>query len=162
MENTHIEVCNHLGINKNSQLAKSNYMTQAVSGHTQQLAGMQGGTLGSHSLKVSRGNGISSEQKEILGIINQKSAYGNSKIEILDNKQQADKLRSDFNDSKQKYDLGLDKERKEQKVQKVAKEINKTLEKFKEKAIISPKQQTVTTGMNPKAFEKNKSTQRSV
>jgi hypothetical protein len=155
MENSQIAINNYLCLDRKSDLAKSNYKQLAVSGHTQQLAGMQGGTIGCHSLKVFRGNCISSEQASILGIINQKSAYGNSAIKTLNNTKKVQSFRKEFQTSLEKHELGLDKEREVRKIQKVTKGHNKTLEKFKKHAVENSGKKQAPVALNKETFKEN-------
>lgn len=54
----------------------------AAAGHTQEMAGIQGGTVGNHSIKMNPEFGLNKKDKIIDGVINQKSAGYNSEIKL--------------------------------------------------------------------------------
>jgi hypothetical protein len=68
--------------------------TLAAGGHTQEMAGIQGGTIGNHSIKMPKKAGLYAEFSlpmkywSIDGIINQKSAGYNSKIKQAKDKEE--------------------------------------------------------------------------
>lgn len=83
MENTHEAVSAHLGVDPSSELGKKNKISQVKGGHTQEMAGVQGGTVGCHSVKTNLEFGLNKSDKGINGIINQKSSKFNSSIKVV-------------------------------------------------------------------------------
>ncbi|MFK7973712.1 MAG: hypothetical protein AB8B66_02460 [Rickettsiaceae bacterium] len=81
-KNTHEAVSSYLGIRADSNLGQRNMLHQVAGGHTQEIAGVQGGSIGCHSVKTNPEIGISSDpqDKKIKKIINQKSSHFNSKV----------------------------------------------------------------------------------
>ena len=80
MKNTQTVVASHLGIDPQSERGQKNFIRQVAGGHTQEMAGVQGGTIGCHSIKTNPEFGLNSEDRAIDGIVNQKSSHFNSKI----------------------------------------------------------------------------------
>jgi len=82
-KNTQMAVATHLGIDPQSEPGQRNLVSQVAGSHTQEMAGIQGGTIGCHSIKTNPEFGLSSEDKKAMdGVINQKSSHFNSKIKI--------------------------------------------------------------------------------
>jgi hypothetical protein len=83
-KNTHEAVSNYLGVNPRSELGKKNMLSQVSAGHTQEMAGIQGGSVGCHSVKTNPEFGLSSDPQDqvISGVINQKSSHFNSKVKV--------------------------------------------------------------------------------
>jgi len=83
-KNTHEAVSNYLGVNPRSELGQQNMISQVSGGHTQEMAGIQGGSVGCHSVKTNPEFGLSSDpqDKVIRGVINQKSSHFNSKVKV--------------------------------------------------------------------------------
>lgn len=86
MKNTQLAVANHLGVDPDSPLGKGNMTRQVAGGHTQEMAGVQGGTIGCHSIKTNPEFGLNKSDKVINGVINQKSSSFNSKIKVVEEK----------------------------------------------------------------------------
>ena len=60
-------------------------MSQVAGGHTQEMAGIQGGTIGCHSIKTNPEFVLDRADKKVInGIINQKSSHFNSKIKTVE------------------------------------------------------------------------------
>ena len=56
------------------------------------MAGIQGGTIGCHSIKTNPEFGLSSEDRKAMsGVINQKSSHFNSKIKTVENPEEVKK-----------------------------------------------------------------------
>lgn len=87
LEKTHRLVSNHLGIDPESKTARGNKLNQAAGGHTQEMAGVQGGTTGCHSIKTNPEFSLNKSDRQLEGIVNQKSSSFNSKIKIVEEKQ---------------------------------------------------------------------------
>lgn len=84
-KNTQMAVATHLGIDPQSELGQRNLVSQVAGGHTQEMAGIQGGTIGCHSIKTNPEFGLSSEDRKAMnGVINQKSSHFNSKIKTVE------------------------------------------------------------------------------
>ena len=84
-KNTQMAVATHLGIDPKSSLGQRNLVSQVAGSHTQEMAGIQGGTIGCHSIKTNPEFGLSSEDKKAMdGVINQKSSHFNSKIKTVE------------------------------------------------------------------------------
>lgn len=88
-KNTQFAVAHHLGVDPNSELGRRNMFSQVAGGHTQEMAGVQGGTIGCHSIKTNPEFSLPDSDKSIDGIINQNSSRFNSKIKVATDKQQA-------------------------------------------------------------------------
>lgn len=87
IKNTHAAVCHYLCIKSDSELGQDILRNLAAGGHTQEMAGIQGGTIGCHSIKTSlAGTSISKQDRVIEGIINQQSSQFNSGIKTVKNK----------------------------------------------------------------------------
>lgn len=82
-KNTQRAVANHLGIDPQSELGQKNFLNQVAGGHTQEMAGIQGGTTGCHSIKTNPEFALNSEDKIANKIVNQKSSHYNSKIKTV-------------------------------------------------------------------------------
>lgn len=83
-KNTHEAVSNYLGVNPSSKMGQQNMLSQVSGGHTQEMAGIQGGSVGCHSVKTNPEFGLSSDPQDqvIRGVINQKSSHFNSKVKV--------------------------------------------------------------------------------
>jgi hypothetical protein len=83
-KNTHEAVSNYLGVNPSSKMRQQNMLSQVSGGHTQEMAGIQGGSVGCHSVKTNPEFGLSSDPQDqvIRGVINQKSSHFNSKVKV--------------------------------------------------------------------------------
>ena len=83
-KNTHEAVSNYLGVDPRSELGQQNMLSQVSGGHTQEMAGIQGGSVGCHSVKTNPEFGLSSDPQDqvISGVINQKSSHFNSKVKV--------------------------------------------------------------------------------
>lgn len=78
----------YLDIDPKSDVAKENLLAQVAGGHTQEMAGVQGGTVGCHAIKLSAATTLTKEDEPIIGgIINQASAGFNSKIKVKKGKE---------------------------------------------------------------------------
>lgn len=89
MKNSQRSVANHLGIDPQSKLGQRNFSNQVAGGHTQEMAGIQGGTTGCHSIKTNPEFGLNKEDKIANKIVNQKSSHFNSKIKGVKKKEKA-------------------------------------------------------------------------
>lgn len=92
MENTHEVVSNHLGVDPSSEQGKRNKLSQVKGGHTQEMAGVQGGSIGCHSVKTNPEFALNKSDKAINGIINQKSSKFNSSVKVVKEKKKAKTL----------------------------------------------------------------------
>ena len=83
-KNTHEAVSNYLGVDPSSKMGQENMLSQVSGGHTQEMAGIQGGSVGCHSVKTNPEFGLSSDPQDqaISGVINQKSSHFNSKVKV--------------------------------------------------------------------------------
>jgi len=70
----------YLDVDPKSQLGKKNFLAQLAGGHTQEMAGVQGGTIGCHSIKTNPEFGLNKSDKFASGIIDQQSSHFNSSI----------------------------------------------------------------------------------
>lgn len=86
METSHQAVSQELGIDPNSEQGKANKLKMVAGGHTQEMAGIQGGTVGCHSIKTNPEFVLNDSSMGVDGIINQKSAKFNSSIKTVENK----------------------------------------------------------------------------
>ncbi|MEM6338778.1 MAG: hypothetical protein AAF673_02490, partial [Pseudomonadota bacterium] len=82
-KDTQRAVANHLGIDPKSKLGQKNFLNQVAGGHTQEMAGIQGGTTGCHSIKTNPEFALNPEDKMANKIVNQKSSHFNSKIKTV-------------------------------------------------------------------------------
>ncbi len=101
-KNTQMAVATHLGIDPQSELGQKNLVSQVAGNHTQEMAGIQGGTIGCHSIKTNPEFGLSSEDKKAMnGVINQKSSHFNSKIKTVEKPETViDAFKESFDDAK--------------------------------------------------------------
>ena len=99
MKNTQRTVASHLGIDPQSELGQRNFSSQVAGGHTQEMAGIQGGTTGCHTVKTNPEFGLNSEDRAAAGIVNQKSSHFNSKIKGVKDKGKAAEIIKDFDKS---------------------------------------------------------------
>ncbi|MCP5369293.1 MAG: hypothetical protein H6909_01185 [Rickettsiaceae bacterium] len=83
--NTVSSVNEYLDIEQDSTDAKNNRQIIAHSGHVQEMAGIQGGTIGCHSLKMMSEFHLDQLDQELRPILAQSSSQLNNKINILKN-----------------------------------------------------------------------------
>ncbi len=95
-KNTQRVVANHLGVDPKSELGQKNFLNQVAGGHTQEMAGIQGGTTGCHSIKTNPEFALNSEDKIANKIVNQKSSHFNSKIKTVKKEKKAAKVIESF------------------------------------------------------------------
>ncbi len=76
-------VSTYLDINPKSEIGKKNFLSQLAGGHTQEMAGVQGGTIGCHSIKTNPEFGLNKSDKFASGIIDQQSSHFNSSIKTV-------------------------------------------------------------------------------
>lgn len=113
MENTHEVVSAHLGVDSSSELGKKNKLNQAKGGHTQEMAGVQGGTIGCHSIKTNPEFALNKSDKAIDGIVNQKSSKFNSSIKVIKGKEKVgalDKVNKNLDSYKDKKNQIINKQ----------------------------------------------------
>lgn len=77
---TRLAVAQYLGIDPNSELGQKNFQAQVAAGHTQEMAGVQGGTTGCHGIKTNPEFGVNRSDNAVNGILDQESSHFNSKI----------------------------------------------------------------------------------
>lgn len=100
MFNNTVDVINaHLGLLDNSPHARNNRDSIAKSGHTQEMAGIQGGTIGCHSLKTNPEFGLNKSDQHLNEILGQKSSHFNSTIKTIDDLGQKAKIIEEFKNS---------------------------------------------------------------
>ena len=87
-KNTQLAIAEHLGIDPQSKLGQKNLMSQVAGNHTQEMAGIQGGTIGCHSVKTNPEFRLNKQDKAMSGVINQKSSSFNSSIKVKTNKKE--------------------------------------------------------------------------
>ena len=87
-KNTSEAVASYLGVDPSSKLGKENLFNQVAAGHTQEMAGVQGGTMGCHGIKQSFVFSLIKNDKAIDGILNQKTADYNA-IKLVKEKQRS-------------------------------------------------------------------------
>lgn len=97
--NTVDVINNHLGLLDNSQPARNNRDRIAQSGHAQEMAGIQGGTIGCHSLKTNPEFGLNKSDQHLNEILGQKSSHFNSTIKTIDDAIQKAKIIEEFKNS---------------------------------------------------------------
>ena len=73
----------YLDVDPKSQLGKKNFLGQLAGGHTQEMAGVQGGTIGCHSIKTNPEFGLNKSDRFASGIIDQQSSHFNSSIKTV-------------------------------------------------------------------------------
>jgi hypothetical protein len=73
-KNTSEAVASYLGVDPSSKFGKENLFSQVAAGHTQEIAGIQGGTMGCHGIKQSFVFSLIKNDKAINGILNQKTS----------------------------------------------------------------------------------------
>ncbi|MEM6338916.1 MAG: hypothetical protein AAF673_03200, partial [Pseudomonadota bacterium] len=98
-KNTQRAVANHLGIDPKSKLGQKNFLNQVAGGHTQEMAGIQGGTTGCHSIKTNPEFALNPEDKIANKIVNQKSSHFNSKIKTVKKEKKAAAVIESFEQS---------------------------------------------------------------
>lgn len=94
--NTVSAVNEYLDIEKDSVEAKTNREILAHSGHAQEMAGIQGGTIGCHSLKMMSEFHLDKLDQELRPILAQASSQLNNKINVLKNSKNKFKALKDF------------------------------------------------------------------
>ena len=99
MKNSQRVVANHLGIDPQSDRGQKNFSKQVAGGHTQEMAGIQGGTTGCHSIKTNPEFGLNKEDKIANKIVNQKSSHFNSKIKTVKKEKKATAIVERFEQS---------------------------------------------------------------
>jgi hypothetical protein len=105
MNDSRTAVANRLGIDPQSGLGKKNLLSQVAGGHTQEMAGIQGGTTGCHSIKTNPEFGLNKQDKIVDGILNKKSSHFNSKIKVVKKESEAASIIADFEKSFEKYSM---------------------------------------------------------
>ena len=73
----------YLDVDPKSQLGKKNFLGQLAGGHTQEMAGVQGGTIGCNSIKTNPEFGLNKSDRFASGIIDQQSSHFNSSIKTV-------------------------------------------------------------------------------
>lgn len=81
-KNTQLAVAAHLGIDPQSKLGQKNLASQVAGNHTQEMAGVQGGSIGCHTIKTNPEFGLNKQDKAMSGVINQKSSHFNSSVKV--------------------------------------------------------------------------------
>lgn len=112
METSYQAVSRELGVDPKSDIGKKNKIGMVAGGHTQEMAGIQGGTTGCHSIKTNPEFGLDKSSKGLDGIINQKSAKYNSSIKVVKDKERQNtvsKIQNNINDSKKHTKSPIDK-----------------------------------------------------
>lgn len=100
MFNNTVDIINaHLGLLDNSEIARNNRDRIAQSGHAQEMAGIQGGTIGCHSLKTNPEFGLNKSDQHLNEILGQKSSHFNSTIKTIDDAIQKAKIIEEFKNS---------------------------------------------------------------
>lgn len=94
--NTVSAVNEYLDIDKDSVEAKNNREVLAHSGHAQEMAGIQGGTIGCHSLKMMSEFHLDKLDQELRPVLAQASSQLNNKINVLKNSKNKFKAIKDF------------------------------------------------------------------
>lgn len=94
--NTVLTVNEYLDIDKDSLQAKTNREIIAHSGHAQEMAGIQGGTIGCHSLKMMSEFHLDKLDQELRPVLAQASSRLNNKINVLKNSKNKFKAIKDF------------------------------------------------------------------
>jgi hypothetical protein len=92
-------VSSYLNIRSGSNLEQQNFISQIAGGHTQEMAGIQGGTIGCHSIKTNPEFGFNKSDKAISGLLDQKSSHFNSSIKVEKEQNTVDKLVKSFENS---------------------------------------------------------------
>ena len=126
IKNTHEAVSNYLGVDPNSDIGLANMLRQAAAGHTQEMAGIQGGSVGCHSLKTNFEFRLSGNEEMLDGIINQKSSGFNSHIKVDDSKKE--QVIKKFEEEFQEKPRGVKKEQVPVKEQGKIEEVKKDKE----------------------------------
>ncbi len=97
MLNNTADVINaHLGLLDNSEPARNNKTRIAQAGHAQEMAGIQGGTIGCHSLKTNPEFGLNKSDQHLNAVLGQKSSHFNSTIKTIDDATQKTKIIEEF------------------------------------------------------------------
>ena len=128
-KNTQMAVATYLGIDPKSSRGQRNLVSQVAGGHTQEMAGIQGGTIGCHSIKTNPEFGLNSEDRKAMnGVINQKSSHFNSKIKTVEEPETViDKFKKSFDE--------VPKSSKAQAQHEASRPRSKTTEKVKAQAV---------------------------
>ncbi len=98
-KNTQLAVAAHLGIDPQSELGQKNLLSQVAGNHTQEMAGIQGGTVGCHSVKTNPEFVLNTQDKAMNGVINQKSSSFNSSIKVEKDKKANAVIATKFEES---------------------------------------------------------------
>lgn len=77
----------HLGLNSEDKQSKNNFNSLVAGNHTQEMAGVQGGTTGCHGIKTSFEFRFSKLHSAANKILNQKTSKFNSSIKTLNGKE---------------------------------------------------------------------------
>jgi hypothetical protein len=97
MLNNTVDVINaHLGLRDNSEPARINKKRMAEAGHAQEMAGIQGGTIGCHSLKTNPEFGLNKSDQHLNDVLGQKSSHFNSTIKTVDDAKQKAEIIKEF------------------------------------------------------------------
>ena len=97
MLNNTVDVINaHLGLLDNSEPARNNKTRIAQAGHAQEMAGIQGGTIGCHSLKTNPEFGLNKSDQHLNAVLGQKSSHFNSTIKTIDDAKQKAQIIEEF------------------------------------------------------------------
>lgn len=100
MLNNTVDVINaHLNLLDNSGPARANKDRIAQAGHAQEMAGIQGGTIGCHSLKTNPEFGLNKSDQHLNSVLGQKSSHFNSTIKTVDDVKQKTQIIAEFKNS---------------------------------------------------------------
>jgi hypothetical protein len=80
----------------NATPARNNKKRMAQAGHAQEMAGIQGGTIGCHSLKTNPEFGLNKSDQHLNDVLGQKSSHFNSTIKTVDDAKQKAKIIEEF------------------------------------------------------------------
>lgn len=94
--NTVSTINEYLDIDKDALQAKTNREIIAHSGHAQEMAGIQGGTIGCHSLKMMSEFHLDKLDQELRPVLAQASSRLNNKINVLKNSKNKLRAIKDF------------------------------------------------------------------
>lgn len=86
-----------LGVEPNSEVARQNKDSMAYAGHTQEMAGIQGGSIGCHSLKTNPEFGLNKSEQHLSKVLSNKSSHFNSKIKVVKDEKQKQRIVEQFN-----------------------------------------------------------------
>ncbi len=94
----------YLDVDPKSERGKKNFLSQLAGGHTQEMAGVQGGTIGCHSIKTNPEFGLNKSDKFASGIIDQHSSHFNSSIKTV---KKPEKIIQAFEQSFEQYQVKI-------------------------------------------------------